>query len=360
MGAKGKHLPPFLNKSSLRGGIIFGGLPIAILIFFQSVSGAVDLPSLPRGTVPSVQPKIRVNELGKVAVNPVITSLIPGSVLAGDEITLQGTGFGTYSLGMKVMFGDLRPRGELRIIRWSETSIRVSIPTSVGTGRVKVGIFRGDDLISNQFDLTVVTPTVIRYEPNPASPGDFVTITIRDLPSDISGVTAGYGRAGNKIATVPITRHLSGTNGSVVVNLPLTIPNGSYWIALYKGERLISTRQETLTVRTPSSHLSSARTNENPCAGSAIIRLLGGPFERGTDSRSWQPGKTFVEVTSSNNNEAENRFWNALIYSVRIMPNLRELEVEIGKCFLIQRDPRIRVIYPDHSKSNWVPVVGPR
>lgn len=352
-------MTPTPSWTGLRGGIRFGGSSIAILIFFQSISVAVDLPSLPRGTVPNVQPNIRSKELGKEADNPVITSLLPDSVLAGDEISLQGTGFGTNPLGMKVLFGNLRPRGELRIIRWSQTSIRVSIPTDVGTGRVKVGIFRGDDLISNQIDLTVVTPTVIGYEPNPASPGDIVTITIRDLPHDISGVTAGYGRAGNKIATVPITRHRSGTNGSFVVDLPLATPTGSYWIALYKGERLISTRQESLIVRTPSSPLSSARANENPCAGSSIIRLLGGPFERGTDSRSWHPGKTFVEVTSSNTEE-ENRFWNQMIYSVRIMPNLTELEVQIGKCFLVQKNKRIRVIYPDHSKSNWVPVVLPR
>jgi hypothetical protein len=108
--------------------------------------------------------------------------------------------------------------------------------------------------------------------------------------------------------------------------------------------------------------LSSAYvTTGNPCAGKSVIRIRGGPFESGTDTYHhslrgrWRNGMTSVEVACDSGDDCAG-FFNSLIYSVKILPDPSELEVEIGRCFVIQKNPLIRVIYPNGIKSNWVNV----
>lgn len=110
--------------------------------------------------------------------------------------------------------------------------------------------------------------------------------------------------------------------------------------------------------------LASARVVDGPeCSGHSVIRLSGGPFRRGTDSAPsgyegyvlvnvLLRGQTGVEV-SVGDDGAENAFWNRLIYRVAVASE-RELEVQIGRCFVIQKRPRIRAILPGGTRTNWV------
>ena len=49
---------------------------------------------------------------------------------------------------------------------------------------------------------------------------------------------------------------------------------------------------------------------------------------------------------------ADKAFWNQLIYEVWVVIE-NALTVRLGRCFVIQRGLRIRVIRPNGFRSNW-------
>lgn len=215
-------------------------------------------------------------------------------------------------------------------------------------------------------------PFLNRLEPDPAESGAYVAIGGRNLLPAGGGTvvsTIKYGRGpGAAVAELPTS--LWSPTG-VRVKLP-TVPPGEtvIWLALYRNNVEVSNRielhiksrptlttQGAATVAMATRGLEQARVANGPsCAGESVVRLQGGPFQPGTDSHAvgryrWREGTTGVEV-AMDGNAAANRFWNDLIYSVRVL-NERELEVRLGRCFVVQSNPRIRVIRPNGFRSNW-------
>jgi len=188
--------------------------------------------------------------------------------------------------------------------------------------------------------------------------------------------TIRYGDSTNAIRGDLTSSDWSGTR--VRVRLPPAIGPGAYWLALYRNGVLSSNRlnftvalvARAAPITSPdvpvAGALASARIVDGPdCSGHSVISLSGGPFQPGTDSAATVPdgyvllrvvshGQTGVEV-SAGDDAAENAFWNRLIYRVRVV-NERELEVQIGRCFVIQNRPRIRAYLPSGARTNWIDV----
>lgn len=108
--------------------------------------------------------------------------------------------------------------------------------------------------------------------------------------------------------------------------------------------------------------VTNAQVTDGPsCAGTATVRLTGGPFQMGADRQvtsggpnRWRAGKTFVEIQVSDSRTSS--FFNSLIYSVNVRSE-SEIEVELFGCIVVQRPLKIRVIYPDGRKSGWKDIV---
>lgn len=216
--------------------------------------------------------------------------------------------------------------------------------------------------------------------PSSARPGEEIVVEGTGmLPSPGGGSvlsTIRYGDSTNAIRGDLTSSDWSGTR--VRVRLPPAIGPGAYWLALYRNGVLSSNRLNftvalvaraapiTSTDVPVAGALASARIVDGPeCSGHSVISLSGGPFQPGTDSAATVPdgyvllrvvshGQTGVEVSASDD-ATENAFWNRLIYRVRVV-NERELEVQIGRCFVIQKRPRIRAFLPNGARTNWVDV----
>lgn len=221
----------------------------------------------------------------------------------------------------------------------------------------------------------VVSPQLHSAEPSPANPGARVTIrgsALMPVGGGAVSSTVKYGTGpGAAIAALPSS---GWSHSGVSVRLPNTVTGGTIWLALYRNNEEVSNRlelriQPVLRPRTEdyarvimaSRGLSEARVTDGPsCAGESTLRLRGGPFQPGTDSRAvgpyrWREGTTGVEVAVEGS-PADNAFWNQLIYEVRVVSE-NELMVRLGRCFVIQRGPRIRVIRPNGFRSNWQALV---
>lgn len=216
--------------------------------------------------------------------------------------------------------------------------------------------------------------------PSSARAGDEILIDGEGVLASPGGgsilSTIRYGDAANVVRGDLASSGWSSTR--VRVQLPPGIRPGTYWLSLYRNGVPSSNRlnftvvlvARALPVTTPDvpvvGALASARVVDGPeCSGHSVIRLSGGPFRPGTDSaasgyegyvllRVVSRGQTGVEV-SVDDVEAEIAFWNRLIYRVTVV-NEHELDVQIGRCFVIQKRPRIRAYLPSGTRTNWVDV----
>ena len=76
---------------------------------------------------------------------PQITSLSASTVLAGDELTINGSGFVATPGGMQVMVTDAQNRTALaQIVEVNQSSVRVRVPFGAGTGQLSVRTAQGE------------------------------------------------------------------------------------------------------------------------------------------------------------------------------------------------------------------------
>ena len=98
----------------------------------------------------------------------------------------SGSGLGTVWLGT----------APATVVSWSDTQIVATVAANAQSGNARV---RQNGLWSNSVAITVSTPTILTVTPNPAAPGDSVTITGSNL-----GAAQGNGQVwlGTAAATV--------------------------------------------------------------------------------------------------------------------------------------------------------------
>ena len=114
-------------------------------------AGAVDVTVQPTGGAVSNALTYTVTVPTPPPATPSITSLTPGHGLAGDSVTIAGTGLGT---GGTVRFGNTAASTS----SWSATSITCTVPAGLSAGAVDVTVTPTGGSASNALVFTVTVP----------------------------------------------------------------------------------------------------------------------------------------------------------------------------------------------------------
>ncbi len=128
------------------------------------VSGATS------GVAQIYQASIWSNAISLTVVTPHITSISPSTGRAGDQITINGTGFGSSQGSGNVWLGSTYGT----VVSWSDTQVVASIVSGATSGVAQI---YQNGVWSNTISLTVVTPSITSVSPNHGTSGTQVTIT---------------------------------------------------------------------------------------------------------------------------------------------------------------------------------------
>jgi len=160
-------------------------------------------------------------------VYPAITSISPNPVVAGQQVTITGTNFGTNngSADGYVMFGDIPYYSPSS---WIDTQIVTTVPATAQSGPVYVANYGGGQ--SNSVSLTVEYPNITGISPNPAVAGAQVTIT---------GTNFGTNNGWVEYANVYSVNISSWTDTQIVTTVPATAQSGPVYIQTSSGGKAI-------------------------------------------------------------------------------------------------------------------------
>ena len=151
---------------------------------------------------------------------PVITSISPTTVVAGQQVTITGTNFGSTSA--YVMFGSIAYPW---VSSWTNTQIVVTVPSNAQSAPVYVQNSGGAQ--SNSVNLTVSSnPTITSISPTTAVAGQQVTITGTNF-----GGTSAYVVFGS-IAYPWVS---SWTNTQIVVTVPSNAQSAPVYVQNSSG-----------------------------------------------------------------------------------------------------------------------------
>ena len=123
---------------------------------------------------------------------PRITSVSPGRVRYNQVLTLRGTGFGAARGTSRVIFYEGREPRSYQYVSWSDTQIRVRVPTGSRTGNLQVVTARGNDTAR----LTVTSPWVRTVSPRSGRANTYVTVTGGNFGSSRGSSFVRIGTAG--------------------------------------------------------------------------------------------------------------------------------------------------------------------
>lgn len=110
------------------------------------------------------------NAISLTVVTPNITSISPSSGRAGDQITINGTGFGASQGGGNVWLGSTYGT----VVSWSDTQVVASIVSGATSGVAQI---YQNGVWSNTSSLTVITPHITSISPTHGPSGTQITFT---------------------------------------------------------------------------------------------------------------------------------------------------------------------------------------
>ncbi len=127
----------------------------------------------------------------------------------------------------------------------------------------------------------------------------------------------------------------------------------------------------------PSASVFSVTSPDKPCLGNATLNITGMGFQPGTEVASyavshppagtlrevtspgdgplapvWRHGITMLEATADG--PYANDYWTNLIYTLRIT-GPASMQATMPKCFVLEHGAKLRVWFPDGTRSAWVP-----
>jgi hypothetical protein len=125
-------------------------------------------------------------------LTPVISSVSPTTARAGDQITINGSNFGTSGTAAQVWLGN---KAAGSIVSWSDTQVVATVANGASTGTVQI---QAGGVWYNYGTFTVITPSISSLSPTSGPVGTNVTITGTGF-----GSTRGSGNVwlGGKTAT---------------------------------------------------------------------------------------------------------------------------------------------------------------
>jgi hypothetical protein len=143
---------------------------------------------------------------------PAITGASPSNASFGTNITITGSGFGTY--------GTVTQGGAaMQVVSWTQTSITATTPENACNGNLVVT--NGCNNVSAIFTYALnSTPTILSVSPLNASPGSTLTINGTNFGSISGSITyAGI--------SLPV---LTWTNTSIQTTMPANVSGGSFLV----------------------------------------------------------------------------------------------------------------------------------
>ena len=123
------------GSSQGTGVVFFSGRQVEVVAWSDTVitvSIPVDMPEAAYGvkveTDRGASNEVEFKVMGKASQAPKIISLVPDSGKSGDEVVIEGEGFGAMQGDGKVLFGT----GTAEVVKWSDTSITIIVPPNLG------------------------------------------------------------------------------------------------------------------------------------------------------------------------------------------------------------------------------------
>src|SRR6266404_2273220 len=121
------------------------------------------------GTAQIIQNRISSNSLNFTVSAPSVTHVSPTVGLAGTQVTITGSGFGSPQGSGRVLLGTAFGS----VVSWSDTQIVANVAPGSSSGSAQV---QQGGAWSNLTDFTVNTPTITSIDPTTGSAGTQVTI----------------------------------------------------------------------------------------------------------------------------------------------------------------------------------------
>ena len=227
--------------------------------------------------------------------SPQITSISPSRVRYNQVVTIRGTAFGANRGTSRVIFREGKIPSSSQYISWSDTQIRVRVPTGARTGDVQVVTAKGSD----SYGLTITSPWISSISPQTGRTNTVVTINGGNFGSSVTSSTVRIGSV-----VVSSTSFTSWSSSRIRFRIPLNTPPGNLIVSTSEG----TSNAIHLAITSP--YLTSISPTQVKTGGR--LTLIGGNFgtRRGTgyvlftsnvrpsaaDYVSWSNSRIVVEV----------------------------------------------------------------
>jgi len=291
-----------------------------------------------------------------------ISSITPIMLTRGDRLLIKGRGFGNRQQagGRKntILFSSSRGGWvTIPVQSWSDTMIMtrpINQNPSAG-GAVRLRFFRNNrNILSRNAFSKFLNPRVLGYVPSKVRPGDMVTVNIRDFPNEYE-FARDFGislmRGNRPLMNIPMRSYIT---SNIVLKIPQHVEGRGLSIALYRksDSKVVSNLLPGLTISR------AAMAPIRPAfAELAVCKYLTLPFSGGSFMHNGHP----LAITA----ELKNNTKLFTGYRPRVeVVSATQLKTRINSCVLMDEGIKIRFIYPDNSRSNWVSIqqraYGPR
>jgi hypothetical protein len=163
------------------------------------------------GTVSIIAKDVVSNSVNFEIVMPMISSVSPVRAKPGEEITIQGSFFGSDKTKGEVQFTNAIATKQ-SITAWSDTQIKVNVPALASTGKLKVKVNQD---FSNEVNFAI-PPIISSLSQTSGSIGDLITIY-----GSIFGSSGSVDFNGE-----PVTEIVSWNNSKIEVKVPKNATSG--------------------------------------------------------------------------------------------------------------------------------------
>ena len=231
----------------------------------------------------------------QASASPQITSVSPSRVRYNQVVTIRGTAFSANRGTSRVIFREGKIPSSSQYISWSDTQIRVRVPTGARTGDVQVVTAKGSD----SYGLTITSPWISSISPQTGRTNTVVTINGGNFGSSVTSSTVRIGSV-----VVSSTSFTSWSSSRIRFRIPLNTPPGNLIVSTSEG----TSNAIHLAITSP--YLTSISPTQVKTGGR--LTLIGGNFgtRRGTgyvlftsnvrpsaaDYVSWSNSRIVVEV----------------------------------------------------------------
>jgi len=155
---------------------------------------------------------------------PQITSISPSRVRYSQVVTIRGTAFGANRGTSRVVFFGSGIASASQYVSWSDTQIRVRVPSGTRTGDLQVVTSGGSDTAR----LTVTSPWISGVSPQNARTNNVVTVNGENFGSS-------RGSSSVRIGSTEITSFTSWSSRAIRFRVPINTPPGNLTIRTTNG-----------------------------------------------------------------------------------------------------------------------------